>query len=99
MAVQDSLKDRTVHRLKEPSRYHVVMHNDDFTTMDFVVEILQDIFHKSGAEAEALMMKVHNQGRAVIGTYSYDIASTKVSEATTRARAEGFPFRVTLEEE
>ena len=99
MAVQDSLKDKTNDRLKEPSRYFVIMHNDDFTTMEFVVEILQDIFHKNSAEAEILMMKIHRQGRATIGSYPYDIAATKVQEAMDRARAEGFPFRVTVEEE
>ena len=74
------------------------MLNDDFTTMDFVVQVLVDIFHKDPVTAEALMLDVHNKGRAVVGSYSYDIARTKVQTAMNRARAEGFPFRMLVEE-
>ena len=73
-------------------------YNDDFTTMDFVVEILMTIFHKEHEEAVALMMLVHNIQRAVVGTYSYDIARTKAEEAEERAREQGFPFRLSVEE-
>ena len=74
------------------------MHNDDFTTMEFVVEILVGIFHKDQVTAEALMLDVHNKGRAVVGRYSYDIAVTRTNKAMERAREEGFPFRMTVEE-
>ena len=74
------------------------MHNDDFTSMEFVVEILIDIFHKDEAEAERLMLMVHEGGRAAVGSYPYDIAVTQVQAATARAKEEGYPFRMTVEE-
>ena len=82
--------------LKEPSMYRVILHNDDFTTMDFVVKILVTIFYKSTLEAEALMMLVHKTQSAVVGIYSYDIAKSKTSKAMTMARNEGFPLRLTI---
>ena len=98
MATQESVKERTISMVKEPRQYNVVMHNDDFTTMEFVVEILRDIFHKDEVTAETIMLRVHKQGRAVVGTYPYDIAVTKVNATLERARGHGFPFRMTLEE-
>ena len=74
------------------------MHNDDFTPMEFVVEILINIFRKDLLEAERLMMTVHESGRASVGAYTYDIAVTKVHAASELARQEGFPFRMTVEE-
>ena len=85
--------------LKEPQRYKVTIYNDDFTTMEFVVKILVEVFYKSEAEAEVLMLKVHHEGRAVIATYIYDIAKTKQRQAMERARAQGFPFRIDIESE
>ncbi|MBQ8978567.1 MAG: ATP-dependent Clp protease adaptor ClpS [Oscillospiraceae bacterium] len=96
MAVQTSF--RTDTNVREPRKYNVIMLNDDFTTMDFVVQVLVDIFHKDPVTAEALMLDVHNKGRAVVGSYSYDIARTKVQTAMNRARAEGFPFLMLVEE-
>lgn len=98
MATQNALKEKTRINISEPKKYYVVMHNDDFTTMEFVVEILIDIFHKNMIEAETLMMKVHKEGKAVVGQYPYDIAATKVAVALSRAKDEGFPFKVTVEE-
>ncbi len=98
MATQGELKNRTKSGIKEPKLYNVIMLNDDFTTMEFVVEILMDIFHKPQAEAEFLMLTVHKVGSAVVGRYPYDIASTKVAEALSRAKASGFPFRMRLSE-
>ena len=98
MPVKGEFKEKTGSRLKEPRQYHVVMLNDDFTTMEFVVKILVEIFHKDPMTAETLMMTVHKSGKAVIGTYPYDIAVTKVTAALARAKAEGFPFRMTIEE-
>ena len=94
MALQGSLSEKTRNKVKEPKMYQVVMLNDDFTTMEFVVEILVEIFHKDPVSAEKLMMLVHKSGRAVIGVYSYDIAVTKTNEAMERAKREGFPFRM-----
>ena len=93
-----SLKENTKILAKEPMQYRVIMINDDFTTMDFVVSVLMDIFHKDRTKAEQLMMHVHKFGRAVIGIYPYDIAISKTNKAMERAKAEGFPFRMQVEE-
>ena len=98
MSVQGETREKTRIRIKEPKHYRVIMHNDDFTSMDFVVEILMDIFHKNEVEAERLMLMVHESGRAAVGAYPYDIAVTKVQAATARAKEEGYPFRMTVEE-
>lgn len=97
MAIQGETRESTRIRIREPKHYKVIMHNDDFTTMDFVVDILRDIFHKDEIEAERLMLLVHETGKAVVGSYPYDIAVSKVQTAAARAKAEGFPFRITLE--
>lgn len=98
MAVQRETTEKTRIHIREPKHYRVIMHNDDFTTMDFVVEILTDIFRKDPSEAERLMLMVHESGRAAVGSYPYDIAVTKVNAATARAKKQGFPFRMTVEE-
>ncbi|MDE6917743.1 MAG: ATP-dependent Clp protease adaptor ClpS [Lachnospiraceae bacterium] len=98
MAVQGETRESTRIKIREPKQFKVIMHNDDFTTMDFVVDILRDIFHKNELEAEQLMMLVHETGKAVVAAYPYDIAVSKVQSAAARAKAEGFPFRMTLEE-
>ena len=87
----------TKERIREPEKYNVVMHNDDVTTMDFVVKVLRDVFHKSQTEATNLMLDVHNKGKAVVGTYQLDIALSKTNKALLMAREEGFPFRMTVE--
>ena len=98
MAVQGETREKTRINIREPRHYRVVMHNDDFTPMDFVVDILIDIFHKGVPEAERLMLMVHESGRAEVGSYPYDIAVTKVQTALARAREQGYPFRMTVEE-
>ena len=98
MGLQGQTLERTGSKTKEPKRYNVIMLNDDFTTMDFVVAVLIDIFHKDQLTAEALMLKKNKKGKAVVGTYSYDIAVTKTRTAMQRARDEGFPFRMLVEE-
>ena len=98
MGEKGALKERTDSRIMEPKQYNVIMLNDDFTTMEFVVSVLIDIFRKDDVTAQALMMRVHKSGQAVVGKYPYDIASTKVNKALARAREEGFPFRMTIEE-
>jgi len=84
--------------LAEPTQYKVLLHNDDYTTMEFVVEILMDIFHKSLVEAEQIMFNIHRVGKAVCGIYTYDIAQTKVYQVKQLARKSGFPLLATLEE-
>lgn len=92
---QSSIRQRENTDLHLPKRYKVILYNDDFTTMDFVVRMLITIFHKGEAEAETLMLQVHHADEAVVGIYSYDIAVTKVEEATNMAHQEGFPLRIT----
>lgn len=98
---QSSFKERERIDLQEPRRFKVTIYNDDFTTMEFVVEVLTTIFFKSEAEAEVLMMQVHKSKSAVVGIYSLDIAQSKVQKAILMARSEGFPLRliITPEEE
>lgn len=98
MSLQGQTREKTKIRPKEPKHYQVIMHNDDFTTMEFVVDILIHIFRKDQIEAERLMLLVHKSGRAAVGVYPYDIAVTKVQTAAARASEEGFPFRMTVEE-
>lgn len=98
MSLQGETREKTRIDIREPKHYRVIMHNDDFTSMEFVVDILIDIFHKDELEAQRLMLMVHESGKAAVGMYPYDIAITKVQTATARAKEEGFPFRLTVEE-
>ena len=91
---QTSLRDRTDTKIREPQRFKVIIYNDDFTTMDFVVHILKSVFFKSTTEAETLMLDVHHHGSATVGVYSYDIAKSKVRKATIMAREDNFPLRL-----
>ena len=94
---QSGLKERQKTDLIEPRRYKVIIYNDDFTTMEFVVMILKQVFFKSEEEAEALMLQVHHSDKAVVGIYSYDIAVSKANKATGMAREKGYPLRLTVE--
>jgi len=85
-------------RLQKPSLYAVILHNDDITTMDFVVQILVEIFHKQPADAAALMLDVHENGQAIAGVYVFDIAATKKSQADRIASQNGFPLKLTIRE-
>ena len=90
--------ERTKPVVKEPTLYGVVLHNDDYTTMDFVVEVLETVFLKPPAEAFRLMMQVHTQGRALCGMYPYEVAETKVETVHDLAQEHGFPLRASIEE-
>lgn len=81
-----------------PSRWMVIFHNDDVTTMEFVVQVLVQIFGKADDDAYQIMMNVHEKGRAVAGIYSRDVAETKIQQTTQMARSQGFPLSLTLEE-
>ncbi len=93
---QTSSKISTRFRKYKPPVYDVIIHNDDYTTMDFVVMILETIFNKNRDEAMQLMLHVHENGEAVVGTYIYDVAQSKADKATSMARAEGFPLQLTV---
>jgi ATP-dependent Clp protease adaptor protein ClpS len=82
----------------EPKLYKVILHNDNYTTMDFVVEVIIRIFHKPAAEATKLMLEVHKKGSANAGIYPYDIALTKVAEVHEMAKKNEFPLRSSAEE-
>jgi len=96
---QSAIRERQHTDLREPRRFKVTIFNDDFTTMEFVVKILINVFFKSEVEAQALMLQVHHSDKAVVGIYSYDIAVSKVNKATQMARKEGFPLRLSYEPE
>ncbi|MBF0299028.1 MAG: ATP-dependent Clp protease adapter ClpS [Oligoflexia bacterium] len=82
-----------------PKKYKVLLHNDDYTTMEFVVLILQKIFHKSLQEAQEIMLKVHRQGVGVCGVYGYEVAETKVMQVKRYSREHGHPLKCTMEPE
>lgn len=84
---------------KEPSKYKVVFFNDDVTPMEWVVEILQKFFRHSNETAEYLTLTIHNEGSAVVGLYTYEIAEQKTTEATLASREQGFPLVIKMEKE
>ena len=92
-------KEKQRTEIKEPHQYNVVMHNDDFTTMEFVIMVLKQIFFHTDEKATALMLQIHHSEKAVVGTYTYDIAASKVRKAIELARANNFPLRITIENE
>lgn len=85
--------------IKEPDMYRVLLHNDDYTSMDFVVEILMKIFHKSLQDAEKIMITIHEKGQAVCGVYTYEIAQTKAEQVKQRAKQNEFPLLATIEKD
>ena len=99
-APQNDVLERTdtVKKEKKTPPYRVLILNDDYTPMEFVVEILMEVFGKGEAEAVHIMLKVHVEGQGLAGVYAFEIAETKVDEVHARARAEGHPLRATMEE-
>jgi ATP-dependent Clp protease adaptor protein ClpS len=93
-----ALKERIQEKTKEPSLYGVVLLNDDYTPMQFVIDVLESVFQKSPAEAYRIMMQVHLSGRGVAGIYPWEVAETKVDTLMTRARADGHPLQATIED-
>jgi ATP-dependent Clp protease adaptor protein ClpS len=91
--------EKTRSQVRRPDLYKVILLNDDYTTMDFVVDVLETVFLKRPAEAHRIMMLVHTQGRGLCGVYPLEIAETKVAAVQSLARAQGFPLQATLEPE
>jgi ATP-dependent Clp protease adaptor protein ClpS len=85
--------------VRPPSRWKVLLHNDDYTTMEFVVWILEQVFHRSEGEAIAIMLQVHQQGLGVAGVYTHEVAEMKVAQVENLARASEYPLLCTMEEE
>jgi len=96
---EGEILERTQHETKKPELYKVVLLNDDYTTMDFVIDVLETIFHKQPAEAHRIMMMVHTQGKGLCGVYPFEVAETKVEAVVESARDHGFPLRAAMEPE
>ena len=92
-------KTKTKPKLERPKLYKVLLHNDDYTPMEFVVLVLVNVFHKSESDATSIMLHAHSRGYAVAGVYSYEIAETKVNETMALASKAQFPLLCTLERE
>jgi ATP-dependent Clp protease adaptor protein ClpS len=84
--------------IREPKMYRVILHNDDYSTMDFVIEVLISIFHKPAADATRIMLDVHKKGKGICGVYTYDIAATRVAKVHQLAKKREFPLKCSLEE-
>ena len=85
--------------IKTPKNYHVILLNDEVTPMDFVVELLVKIFRHTPETAKDLTLKIHKEGSAVVGIYTYEVAEQRALEATTLSRDNGFPLQLKLEQE
>jgi ATP-dependent Clp protease adaptor protein ClpS len=93
-----ALKERVDVKKQEPTLYNVILLNDDYTTMEFVMELLESLFQKSPAEAYRIMMHVHRNGRGLAGVYTYEVAETKAANVASLASEAGYPLRATIEE-
>lgn len=85
--------------VREPRKFKVLLHNDDYTTMEFVVQVLMAVFHKNEADATQIMLAVHNNGMGVCGVFTAEVAETKVVMVRQMARKAGYPLKSTMEEE
>ena len=97
--VEEGIKSDTDEEVTEPPMYKVLLLNDDYTTMEFVVEVLRYVFQKSLEEATRIMLNVHRIGVGVCGVYPYEIAETKVNTVDALSRERGFPLKCTMERE
>ena len=94
----DAVKERVETKKQEPKQYKVVLLNDDYTTMEFVMRVLESVFQKSPAEAYRIMMHVHLNGKGIAGVYAWEVAETKVETVINMARHAEFPLRAAIEE-
>ncbi|MCL2765234.1 MAG: ATP-dependent Clp protease adaptor ClpS [Treponema sp.] len=95
--IKDKSSSKTDEKYKEPEQFRVVLLNDHFTTMDFVVEVLMIIFHKGIDDAYKIMLDVHKKGKGIVGVYTWDIAVTKTEQVHVAAKANEFPLRCIVE--
>ena len=93
-----AVKERVKTEKKDPTLYKVVLLNDDYTTMEFVMRVLEEVFQKSPAEAYRIMMQVHLNGSGIAGVYPWEVAETKVETLTAMARQAEYPLRAAIEE-
>ena len=93
----ESTLTRTEEASKEPEQFKVLIYNDDYTPMDFVVDIIVSVFQKSSAEATRIMLDVHRKGKGVLGIYTWDVAASKVERVHREAKSEGYPLRAGME--
>jgi ATP-dependent Clp protease adaptor protein ClpS len=96
---QGGVAEKTRPKVVEPKLYKVLLHNDDYTTMEFVVSVLESVFSKSPAEAYRIMMHVHTQGVGIAGIYPFEVAETKVALVDERAKDAGHPLKCSIEPE
>jgi len=94
---EGDIQEKPREDVKEPDMFRVVLHNDDYTTMEFVVEVLMTVFRKNLVESTRIMLDVHRKGTGQVGVYTYDVAATKVSQVHSLAREREFPLRCTME--
>jgi len=97
--IEEKLSSETRDETREPPLFRVLLHNDDYTTMEFVVEILMYVFSKSPESAAKIMLNVHQKGIGVCGSYPHEIAETKVDTVHNLARESGYPLRCSMEQE
>jgi ATP-dependent Clp protease adaptor protein ClpS len=95
--INDDVFSDALDEVQEPFMYRVLLHNDDYTSMEFVVEVLQFVFNKSIEDSTRIMLKVHNEGIGLCGIYTYEIAETKVNMVKTLAIEREFPLKCTME--
>ena len=97
--LEEEVESKEEEEVKEPEMYKVLLHNDNYTTMEFVVEVLMYVFNKAADEATIIMLNVHRKGIGVCGVYTYEVAETKVNKVHSLAREYGFPLKCSMERE
>ncbi len=99
MATDTQHELEEIVEIKYPKKYNVFILNDNYTSMEFVIDILMSIFHKNYEQAESIMLEVHKKERGLCGVYTHEIAETKVNQVIKKAQDSGFPLKATMEEE
>lgn len=98
MASKTDIVYKSKNKIEYPKMYKVILLNDDYTTMEFVILVLSSIFKKNTDEAAKIMLEVHNKGRGVVGVYSYDVANTKINQVLSLAKQNQYPLKPIMEE-